>query len=308
MKNLTNRFRVMPRSRTSLAALDPCDTDGISKATAGDRLEKGIARLSDAQERLYALNTWSVLIIFQAPDAAGKDSTIKHVMSGVNPQGCQVFSFKAPSAEELDHDFLWRSAKALPERGRIGIHNRSYYEEVIVTRVHPGILERQQLPGKAGDGSFWQRRFDSINNFEQHLVLNGTLVLKFFLHISRDEQRKRFIERLSEPEKYWKFSPGDLVERQHWDDYAAAYESVFRETSTAHAPWFIVPADHKWFTRMAVAEIICDALEHLELSFPTVSKSQREEWATSRAALEAEDVSSRAPRPRRPGRPRRGRP
>jgi PPK2 family polyphosphate:nucleotide phosphotransferase len=284
----TKRFRVKPGKSPSLSDLNPDDTGGMDKARAQKLLQRGIERLSNAQERLYAQNTWAVLIIFQALDAAGKDSTIKHVMSGVNPQGCQVYSFKAPSPEELDHDFLWRSAKALPERGRIGIHNRSYYEEVIVTRVHPEFLDRQQLPDTDRSSHFWKRRFESINNFEEHLYNSGTLVLKFFLHLSKEEQRQRFLKRLDEPEKWWKFSPADLNERAHWKDYASAYEDVFAHTSTSRSPWFVVPADHKWFTRMAVAEIICDALDDLDLKFPTVPKSNREAWAAAKAKLEAE--------------------
>jgi PPK2 family polyphosphate:nucleotide phosphotransferase len=285
----TKRFRIKPGKSPSLSELDTDDTAGMNKARAQTRLQSGIERLSDAQERLYAQNTWSVLIIFQAMDAAGKDSTIKHVMSGVNPQGCQVFSFKAPSAEELDHDFLWRSVKALPERGRLGIHNRSYYEEVIVTRVHPEFLDRQQLPDTDRSSHFWKRRFESINNFEEHLYNSGTLVLKFFLHISQEEQRQRFLERLDEPEKWWKFSPADLAERARWNDYASAYEEVFEHTSTARSPWFVVPADHKWFTRLAVAEIICDALDELDLKFPSIPKSSRDAWSAAKSKLEAED-------------------
>jgi len=285
----TKRFRIKPGKSPSLSELDTDDTAGMNKARAQKRLLSGIERLSDAQERLYAQNTWSVLIIFQAMDAAGKDSTIKHVMSGVNPQGCQVFSFKAPSAEELDHDFLWRSVKALPERGRLGIHNRSYYEEVIVTRVHPEFLDRQQLPDTDRSSHFWKRRFESINNFEEHLYNSGTLVLKFFLHISQEEQRQRFLERLDEPEKWWKFSPADLAERARWNDYASAYEEVFEHTSTARSPWFVVPADHKWFTRLAVAEIICDALDELDLKFPSIPKSSRDAWSAAKSKLEAED-------------------
>jgi len=284
----TKRFRIKPGKSPSLSDFDPDDTAGIDKTRALRQLKSGIERLSKAQERLYAQNTWAVLILFQAMDAAGKDSTIKHVMSGVNPQGCQVYSFKAPSAEELDHDFLWRSAKALPERGRIGIHNRSYYEEVIVTRVHPELLERQQLPDTDRSSHFWKRRFESINHFEEHLYNSGTLVLKFFLHISKKEQRERFLARLEEPQKWWKFSPADLNERAHWDDYASAYEEVFEHTSTDRSQWFVVPADHKWFTRLAVAEIICDALDDLDLKFPTVPKSSRAAWADAKAKLEAE--------------------
>jgi PPK2 family polyphosphate:nucleotide phosphotransferase len=211
-------------------------------------------------------------------DAAGKDSTIKHVMSGVNPQGCQVFSFKRPSDEELDHDYLWRSVKALPERGRIGIHNRSYYEEVIIARVHPEVLARQQLPRETIDKGIWQRRFREINRFERHLTDNGTRVLKFFLNVSKDEQRRRFLKRLDEPEKYWKFSAADVKERAHWKAYMRAYQDALRHTSTKWAPWYVVPADHKWFTRLAVAEIIVRALDDLKSQFPEVPASVRAEF------------------------------
>jgi PPK2 family polyphosphate:nucleotide phosphotransferase len=218
-------------------------------------------------------------------DAAGKDSTIKHVMSGVNPQGCQVFSFKAPSKQELDHDYLWRSVRALPERGRIGIHNRSYYEEVLVVRVHPELLDHQKLPKGAKRG-IWKRRFREIRNFERYLVDNGTCVLKFFLHVSKDEQRRRFLDRLNEPDKHWKFSPGDVRERGFWDEYQAAYEDAIEHTGTAWAPWFIIPADHKWFTRAAVSEIIGDALAGLKLRYPTVSADERAKWAAARRVLQ----------------------
>jgi len=272
------RFRVV--HGFSLDTFDPDDTADVkNKARALQLLDRGILRLADGQERLYAQNTWALLVIFQAMDAAGKDSTIKHVMSGVNPQGCQVFSFKRPSDEELDHDYLWRSVKALPERGRIGIHNRSYYEEVLVVRVHPQILAGEQLPSETVDKRIWQRRYREINRFERYLTDNGTRVLTFFLHVSKDEQRKRFLKRLEEPEKYWKFQPGDVKERAHWDDYMDAYEEALRHTSTKWAPWYVVPADHKWFTRLAVADIIVRTLDDLRVRFPSVSASVRAEFA-----------------------------
>jgi PPK2 family polyphosphate:nucleotide phosphotransferase len=281
--------RVKRADRVSLARFDPGDIGDVrSKTKAQGLLERGIDRLAAEQDRLFAQNTCAVLIILQAMDAAGKDSTIKHVMSGVNPQGCSVHSFKAPTTEELDHDYLWRSAKALPERGCIGIHNRSHYEEVIVTRVHPEILARQRLPAEARGPKVWQRRFREINRFERHLVDNGTIVLKFFLHVSKDEQRRRFLERMKSPEKFWKFQPGDVREREHWDDYMAAYEDVFRHTSTKWAPWFIVPADHKWFTRLAVAEIIGDTLANLKLRYPAMPDHARADWRALKKELENE--------------------
>lgn len=281
----SKRYRVRPGEKRPLDRIDPADTgDQTDKSHAARALEKGVERLASLQEKLYASNTWSLLVVFQAMDAAGKDSTIKHVMSGVNPQGCQVFSFKAPSSEELDHDYLWRSVRALPERGRIGIHNRSYYEEVLVTRVHPELLEKQQLPEKPGR-DLWARRFKAIVNFERHLVDNGTAIVKCFLHISKDEQRKRFLERLNDPEKNWKFSLGDVQERAHWDDYMASYADMLQHTSTTFAPWYVVPADHKWFTRLAVADIIGDRLEAMGLKFPTVPRSVRDGWRLARRAL-----------------------
>jgi PPK2 family polyphosphate:nucleotide phosphotransferase len=283
------RFRVAPGSRVSLGRMDPGDTAGVKdKETARGQLVKGIERLEKEQDRLYAQDTWALLVILQAMDAAGKDSTIKHVMSGVNPQGCQVFSFKAPSPEELDHDYLWRSVRALPERGRIGIHNRSYYEEVIVTRVHPDILKRERVPNLKAGHALWKQRFREINHFERHLVDNGIAVVKFFLHLSKEEQRRRFLDRLEKPRKFWKFQPGDIAERERWPAYQNAYTDVLRETSTAWAPWYIVPADHKWFTRLAVADILCDTLEDLGLKYPTVSKSERRAREKLRRALERE--------------------
>jgi PPK2 family polyphosphate:nucleotide phosphotransferase len=290
--NYTRRYRVKPGSRLSLAALDPGDTGSIRKIDAKRLLAESLERLSEAQERLYAQDTWSLLIIFQAMDGAGKDSTIKHVMSGVNPQGCQVFSFKAPSAEELDHDYLWRSVKALPERGRIGIHNRSYYEEVLVVRVHPEILTGEKLPDLARGPRIWQRRFREINKFERYLVDNGTIVLKFFLNVSKEEQRKRFLKRLDEPEKHWKFSAADLEERARWGEYMAVYEDALRHTSSAWAPWFVIPADHKWFTRLSVAEIICDALAGLKLRYPEVPAAVRAEFRKFRTELQKDRAGS----------------
>jgi len=237
---------------------------------------------------LYAQDTRSVLIIFQAMDAAGKDGTIRHVMSGINPQGCQVYSFKAPSAEERDHTYLWRSMKALPERGRIGIHNRSYYEEVLVARVHPEILAGQQLPEELKDKNIWKRRFKEINNFERYLTNNGVVVLKFFLNVSKAEQKRRFLARIDEPDKNWKLSVADAKERTYWDDYMRAYEDVFDNTSTDAAPWYIIPADHKWFARLAVAAIIYQTLEALKLSYPEVSAGRKAELQDVRRMLMAE--------------------
>jgi PPK2 family polyphosphate:nucleotide phosphotransferase len=283
------RFRIAPGGKVSLNRLDPADTAGVrDKDKARDQLAKGIERLGREQERLYAQDTWALLVILQAMDTAGKDSTIKHVMSGVNPQGCQVFSFKAPSQEELDHDYLWRSVRALPERGRIGIHNRSHYEEVLVTRVHPEILLRERVPHLKADPALWKQRFREINHFERYLVDNGIAVVKLFLHVSKEEQRKRFLERLEKPDKFWKFQPGDLAERDHWSAYQEAYTEVLRHTSSAWAPWYVVPADHKWFTRLAVADILCDTLADLDLEYPKVSKAERAAREKMRRALERE--------------------
>ena len=284
--NYRKRFRVKPGRRVSLHDLRPNDTGGLhDKVKARRLLAAGIERLAELQERLYAENKWALLVILQAMDAAGKDSTIKHVMSGVNPQGCQVFSFKAPSDEELDHDYLWRSIRALPERGRIGIHNRSYYEEVLVTRVHPQLLSRERIPNLEPGPALWKRRFKEINRLERHLTDNGTVVVKFFLHVSKDEQRRRFLERLEQPAKAWKFQMRDIEERAHWNDYQAAYADMLRHTSTPWAPWYVVPADHKWFTRLAVADVICDTLADLDLQYPLVPEDQRAALKKARTAL-----------------------
>lgn len=258
------------------------------KGDAVRKLNAGILQLAKYQDILYAQNNYSLLIIFQAMDAAGKDSTIKHVMSGINPQGCQVFSFKAPSEEELDHDYLWRSMRALPERGRIGIFNRSYYEELLIVRVHPEILKKQQLPIFPKGDQIWKQRFEEINNFEKYLVNNGVIVLKFFLNVSKSVQRKRFLERIDSPEKNWKFSASDLQERRFWDDYMNAYEEVFNHTSTEFAPWYIVPADRKWFTRLIVADIICQKLQELNLQYPKISEEYKRKLSEAKKALEAE--------------------
>jgi PPK2 family polyphosphate:nucleotide phosphotransferase len=286
---LARPFRVTDGRRFRLSSIDPRDTRGFdSKRRARGRLERDIEILQGLQEKLYALDRWALLLIFQAMDAAGKDSTIKHVMSGVNPQGCQVYSFKTPSDEELDHDFLWRTTCRLPERGRIGIFNRSYYEEVLVVRVHPELLARQRLPPGLMTGGIWRERFEDINAFERHLARNGVVVRKFFLHVSREEQRKRFLARLDEPAKNWKFSLADVGERRHWERYMAAYEDAIRHTSSPHAPWYVVPADHKWFTRLVVVSAILDTLSSLDLALPRDEPDRTKELAAARVALTGE--------------------
>ena len=263
------------------------------KEVADRDLERFKQELSVAQQLLYASDTWSVLLIFQALDAAGKDGTIKHVMSGINPQGCQVYSFKQPSTEELRHDFLWRCARVLPERGRIGIFNRSYYEEVLVVRVHPELLAAQHLPAGAAEGQeLWEQRYEDINAFERHLVRNGTRVLKFFLHVSAEEQRRRFLDRIDRPDKRWKFSAADVAERTHFDEYQGAYEEAITATSTEWAPWFVVPADHKPAMRALVGGIVVHAIDRLDLRYPEVTAEQAEALAAARVALEAEGASS----------------
>ena len=273
-----------------LADFDPGDTRGLrlDKGEASDLLQRGTEWLAEEQDMLYAQKRWSLLLVFQAMDAAGKDGTIKHVMSGVNPQGCQVFSFKQPSSEDLDHDFLWRYAKRLPERGRIGIFNRSYYEEVLVVRVHEDILKRQMLPSQLVSKRIWQERLLDIAHFEDYLTRQGTIVLKFFLHLSREEQKKRFIDRLDKPDKHWKFSPADVHERSFWGDYMHAFEEAIRAIASKSAPWFVVPADNKWFTRIVVAAAIVEAVEKLDLAYPTVDANKKKELETARAALSRE--------------------
>jgi PPK2 family polyphosphate:nucleotide phosphotransferase len=289
---IVDRYRVTDGKKFRLKDYDPRDTASLSdrgksaKANAKELLEQGIARLADLQDRLFAQDRWGVLVIFQALDAAGKDSTIKHVMSGVNPQGVQVHSFKVPSPQELDHDFLWRGMIRLPERGCIGIFNRSYYEEVLVVRVHPKILEGQRIPPELVDGRIWAQRYEDINAFERYLARNGFPVLKFFLNVSKKEQKKRFLERLDEPEKNWKFSIDDVHEREFWDEYRKAYEEAIAATSTPWAPWFVVPADHKWFTRLVVAGAIVAELEKLNLRYPKLDKAKRKELDAARRELE----------------------
>lgn len=287
-------FRVPPGKKIKLKNYDPgwaqtADLKELGKAEVKERanalLQANIAELSHAQELLYASDQYSILVVLQAMDAAGKDGTIKHVLSGVNPQGCQVFSFKQPSAEDLDHDFLWRCMRCLPERGRIGIFNRSYYEEVLVVKVHPELLDHQKLPpGKRGK-SFWKHRYDDINAMEQHLVRNGTVVIKFFLNVSKEEQRRRLLERLDLPEKHWKFSPSDMAERAFWKENMQAFEDMLRATSTPWAPWYVIPADHKWVTRALVADILTKTIQSLNLSFPTVSEEQKKAIKQAREKL-----------------------
>ncbi len=280
-------FQVQDGSHFRIKDFNPAETLGLkSKEHAQASLERGITRLAELQEKLFAQDRWAFLLILQAMDAAGKDSTIKHVMSGVNPQGCDVHSFKAPSAEELQHDFLWRTSRVVPERGKIGIFNRSYYEEVLAVRVHPELLAQKKIPANLMKKNIWERRFEDINNFEHYLAGNGIVVLKFFLHLSKQEQKKRFLKRLDEPEKNWKFSINDVLERQYWDKYMLSYEEMIRNTSTKHAPWFVVPADHKWFTRLVVAEAIIEAMECLDLSFPKLDAQRRKELKAARKALE----------------------
>ena len=290
-RRISRPHRIERGARFRLKDHDPRDTGGLNdehKPAAVEALEAGKEALARLQDMLYAQDRWSVLLVFQAMDAAGKDGAIKHVMSGVNPQGCQVYSFKAPSAEELDHDWLWRCVRALPERGRIGIFNRSYYEEVLVVKVHPAILRSQKLPHSLVGRHIWKERYQDIRGFERHMARNGTLILKFFLNVSRDEQKKRFLERIEEPTKNWKFSAGDVRERAHWDEYQAAYETMIRETAAPHAPWYVVPADNKWYTRVVVGAAIVDALSGLDLRYPRLGKAERAELALAKRALAAE--------------------
>ena len=287
-RKLSKPYCVTHGKKFRLKDVDPGDTGELKSADkprAKQALETGVQALAELQDVLYAQDRWSVLLIFQAMDAAGKDGTIKHVMSGVNPQGCQVSSFKAPTSDDLDHDYLWRCVKQLPERGRIGIFNRSYYEETLVVRVHPAFLAGQKLPQECVTKHIWAERFHDIRAFERYLHRNGTVVLKFFLHVSKDEQQRRFMERLDNPDKNWKFSANDAKERGFWDDYMKAYEAMIRETSTEESPWYVVPADNKWFTRAVVAAAVIDALGALDLHYPKVSAAQRKELAAAKKAL-----------------------
>src|SRR5262245_7140514 len=286
-RKLSKPFRITDDS-FRLKNIDPSNTlkfTSEDKPRAKEALAMGVSVLAELQDMLYAQDRWAVLLIFQAMDAAGKDGAIKHVMSGVNPQGCQVFSFKAPSTEELDHDYLWRCLRHLPERGRIGIFNRSYYEETLVVRVHRNFLEKQRLPPELVTKDIWKERFQDIRSFERYLTRNGVVIRKFFLHVSNKEQKKRFLERIEEPEKHWKFSANDAKEREHWDHYMEAYEDMIQNTATKDAPWYVVPADNKWFTRVIVAAVVIDALAELNLHYPEVSDEKRKELATAKKAL-----------------------
>ena len=281
-------FRVDNGKKFHLKDFDPADTIGYKnegKPKAKEALAEGIQALAELQDKLYAQGQWALLLIFQAMDAAGKDGAIKHVMSGVNPQGCQVFSFKAPSAEDLDHDYLWRCMRCLPNRGHIGIFNRSYYEETLVVRVHPEFLAKQKLPPELVTKKIWKRRFEDIRNFEQYLSNNGVVVRKFFLHLSKKEQKRRFLERIETPDKNWKFSASDAAEREHWDEYMEAYEDMIRNTATKESPWYVVPADNKWFTRIIVSAAVIETLASLDLKYPEVGRDKLKELAATKAVL-----------------------
>jgi PPK2 family polyphosphate:nucleotide phosphotransferase len=283
---LAKSYRIDDGKHFRLKEFDPADTGRWdSQESAAEKLQKDIARMADLQDKLYAQNRWSLLLIFQAMDAAGKDGTIKHVMSGVNPEGVQVQSFKAPSEAELQHDFLWRTTEHLPERGHIGIFNRSYYEEVLVVRVHPKLLENERIPSSLVTKNIWEERFEDISCFERHMERNGTVIRKFFLHVSKKEQKRRFLARLEEPKKNWKFSADDIRERECWDDYQHAYEQMIRHTATRNAPWYVVPADNKWFTHLVVAAAIVETLEDLDLAYPDVDAVKRKELDAARKLL-----------------------
>ncbi len=283
---LAKTFCVESGKHFRLKDCDPAATGHWkSKEHAAEALQQGIVRTAELQDKLYAQNSWSLLLIFQALDAAGKDGIIKHVMSGVNPQGCQVYSFKAPSEPELQHDFLWRTTRVLPERGHIGIFNRSYYEEVLVVRVHPEILKSQRTPASLVGKHVWDERFEDIRSFERHMARSGTVIRKFFLHVSKKEQKRRFLERLDQPEKNWKFSAADIHERKYWDDYQKAYEEMIENTATEQAPWYVVPADNKWFTRLVVSTVLVQTLESLNLSYPKVDEAKRKELEAAKKAL-----------------------
>jgi PPK2 family polyphosphate:nucleotide phosphotransferase len=290
IRKYVHPYRITKGKGFRLKDFDPADTAGLQmdKSEARELLQRGTAWLAEEQNMLYAQDRWSLLLVFQAMDAAGKDSTIKHVMSGVNPQGCEVSSFKQPSSEDLDHDFMWRYVRHLPQRGRIGIFNRSYYEEVLVVRVHPEILKRQKLPPPLVGKTIWDERLADIARFEDYATRQGTKILKFFLHVSRKEQKKRFMDRLDEPEKNWKFSASDVKEREFWDDYMRAFEEAIQATASKHAPWFVVPADNKWFTRLVVSAAIVEAMADLGLTYPKVDAAKKKELAAARVALSRE--------------------
>jgi PPK2 family polyphosphate:nucleotide phosphotransferase len=310
-RKFTEPFRVTSGKGFRLDAFDPAETLGLTmkKDDAARLLERGVRWLAEEQSMLYAQDRWSLLLLFQAPDAAGKDGAIRHVMSGINPQGCQVFSFKQPSSEDLDHDFLWRYHKRLPERGRMGIFNRSYYEEVLVVRVHKTILAHQKLPSKLVTKQIWDERLADIAQFERYLARQGTILMKFFLNLSKDEQWKRLLGRLDDPNKNWKFSAGDIRERGHWDEYRVAYQRAIRATASKHAPWYVVPADNKWFTRLVVASAIIETVERLDLHYPKIDAAKKRDLDSARRALMREPGASRlsragpdrGPRPERSG-------
>jgi PPK2 family polyphosphate:nucleotide phosphotransferase len=284
---LAKSYRIENGKHFRLKDFDPADTGGWKSAgETKEQLQKDVAHMEELQAKLYAQDQWALLLIFQALDAAGKDGTIKHVMSGVNPEGCQVYSFKKPSDTELQHDFLWRTTRHLPERGHIGIFNRSYYEEVLVVRVHPEVLEGEKVPPSLVTKDIWKERFEDIRCFERHMARNGTVIRKFFLHLSKKEQKQRFLARLDEPEKHWKFSEADVHEREHWDNYQEAFEDMIRHTASEHAPWYVVPADHKWFTHLVVAAAIVETLEDLKLSYPKVDAAKLKEIRAARKMLE----------------------
>ena len=288
LKSYVDPFRIDGSGEFHLKSHKPAEKGDLDKDAAHKIIDANRGRIRELQEKLYAHDRWSVLLIFQGMDASGKDSAVEHVMSGINPQGCQVFSFKQPSSKELDHDFMWRTSKCLPERGRIGIFNRSYYEELLVVRVHPEILAKQRIPPELVTKKIWRERFEDISAFEKYVARNGTVVLKFFLNVSKEEQRKRFLDRLEEPAKNWKFSLADVAERKLWDKYQAAYQDLIRNTSAKHAPWIVVPADHKWFARVVISSAIVSAMEKLDLHFPEVDKSAAGELKKVQAALEGE--------------------
>lgn len=287
-RELSEPFRISKGKNFRLKDVDPDDTLDFTKADKArskEALASGVEALAQLQDKLYAQDKWAVLLIFQAMDAAGKDGAIKHVMSGINPQGCQVYSFKSPSADDLDHEYLWRCMKCLPNRGHIGIFNRSYYEEVLVVRVHPAFLTKQKLPPELIGKNIWEGRFEDMRNFEQYLARNGIIVRKFFLHVSKKEQKQRFLDRIDDPLKNWKFSSNDASERDYWDDYMKAYEEMIQETSTKYAPWYVVPADNKWFTRVIVASAVIETLDSLDLAYPEVDESKLKELAAAKKKL-----------------------